>query len=227
MIFFDLDDTLADHSHAVCSTLATVRDTHQAFAAYSPPALEQEYHRLLEDIHPRVLSGELTQEEARTERFRRLLNCDVDEAAEVAARYRAVYQQNRRPVPGAIQLLELLSEQARIGIITNNLTAEQEDTLRYCRLTHLVDLLVTSEEAGAPKPNPAIFHTALARSGCRPGDAVMVGDSWENDVQGALAVGMRAVWLNRRGRPHPNPDVAAQITSLEPVEPLLALLLPA
>ena len=47
------------------------------------------------------------------------------------------------------------------------------------------------------KPNPSIFLEALARLNVAPADAVMVGDSLQQDVEGALNVGMRAVLLQR------------------------------
>ena len=44
----------------------------------------------------------------------------------------------------------------------------------------------------------------------------MVGDSWHHDVEGAVAAGLHAVWLNRNGAAHPDPAVAPAITSLAP-----------
>ena len=44
------------------------------------------------------------------------------------------------------------------------------------------------------KPNPAAFTEVVARLGVEPQDAVMVGDSWERDVRGAVSAGLRAVW---------------------------------
>ena len=60
-----------------------------------------------------------------------------------------------------------------------------------------VDAVVTSAEAGAAKPDPAVFRAALAAAGCAPGEAVHIGDSAEHDVAGAEAAGIRAVLLRR------------------------------
>ena len=60
-----------------------------------------------------------------------------------------------------------------------------------------VDFIVTSLEAGAQKPDPAIFEMALARAGIEAADAVHVGDQLESDVQGALAVGITPVLIDR------------------------------
>jgi FMN phosphatase YigB (HAD superfamily) len=48
-----------------------------------------------------------------------------------------------------------------------------------------------------------VFAAALRALSAEPGDAVMVGDSLPNDVDGALAAGLRAVWVNRAGAPLP------------------------
>lgn len=50
---------------------------------------------------------------------------------------------------------------------------------------------------------------------------MLVGDNWGADVLGALAVGIRPLWLNRTGAPQPLPGVAT-ITSLEPLAAVLA-----
>jgi FMN phosphatase YigB (HAD superfamily) len=52
-----------------------------------------------------------------------------------------------------------------------------------------------SGEVGVGKPNPSAFEMILDKLGVRAAEAVMVGDSWERDIQGALEVGMQAVWV--------------------------------
>ena len=85
-----------------------------------------------------------------------------------------------------------------IVAVTNNLVAEQEDKLRHTRLRNLFDELVISEAAGVHKPDPAIFDLALRAARATPAEAVMLGDSWENDVMGAIRAGIAAAWLDRR-----------------------------
>lgn len=74
---------------------------------------------------------------------------------------------------------------------------------------------VASSEAGAVKPDPAIFARVLARiPGVLPGQCVHVGDSAREDAGGALAAGWRAVWLDRASDGQPPPG-AARITRLD------------
>jgi putative hydrolase of the HAD superfamily len=60
-----------------------------------------------------------------------------------------------------------------------------------------LDFVLPSGAVGLAKPNPAFFRLAAERAGVTPADAVMVGDSYRADVQGAWAAGMDAVWLDR------------------------------
>src|SRR5207244_11995999 len=93
---------------------------------------------------------------------------------------------------------------ARIGIVTNNLLEEQQDKLQYCGLAPSVDVLIASEDVGVSKPDRGIFDLALERMGVSAEDAVMVGDSWANDIAGALNAGIRAIWFNPDRTPAPD-----------------------
>ena len=62
------------------------------------------------------------------------------------------------------------------------------------------EAIVVSSAVGREKPDPAIFRAALAALGVAPEEAVHVGDHPREDVEGALAVGMRALHLDRSGR---------------------------
>ena len=60
-----------------------------------------------------------------------------------------------------------------------------------------LDVLVTSLEVGAEKPDPRMFQAALNKVGISPNEAVHVGDQYHSDVGGAKAVGIHAVLLDR------------------------------
>jgi HAD superfamily hydrolase (TIGR01549 family) len=202
-VLFDLDDTLFDHARAVRAGLRAVRNEIDPEHARSPAELEAKYGDLLERIHPRVVSGRIGAVEARRWRFQRLAEwagrpVSAGGAEALAAVYREAYQRHRFATPGASELLRALGRRHTIGIVTNNLAAEQAEKLERIGLSGLVDFLVISEEAGVSKPDPAIFRIALRRARARPEEAVMVGDSWENDVLGARGAGIAAAWYRPR-----------------------------
>ncbi|MCU1383842.1 MAG: HAD-superfamily hydrolase, subfamily variant 3 [Acidobacteria bacterium] len=91
---------------------------------------------------------------------------------------------------------ELADAGVRIGLISNThrcLASFQS----HFELQGLISATISSSDHGLMKPHPSIFTAALQRLGVEPGEAVMVGDSFKHDVEGALNVGMRAVLLNR------------------------------
>jgi HAD superfamily hydrolase (TIGR01549 family) len=221
-VLFDLDDTLFDHRGCARDALEAVQASHPCFREMAFTELEQAHARFLEELHQEVMTGRVQLDAARNERFRRLFAAAGVTAADSLARraastYRERYTAARRAVAGAAALLRLVRARARVGIVSNNLLEEQREKLRVCGLDGFIDELVVSEEAGASKPDPAIFLLALERLGCPAGNAVMVGDSWPADIAGARACGIRAIWLN----PHhePAPDGEASVSQLEALEP--------
>ena len=227
-VFFDLDDTLFDHAFSARTALSHVRRLHESFAAIEVDRFEGAHARILEELHLEVMTGRLDIDLARVERFRRLAAAvdaaiEPDFAARAAAAYRQQYIDARREVAGAAALLAAERRRAAVGIISNNLLAEQQAKLRHCGLDRFIDVLVVSEEAGSAKPERTIFELALQRAGCRAEEAVMIGDAWENDVEGARRAGMRAIWFDPSGRPPADPAVEV-LRSLEPAEQALQII---
>jgi putative hydrolase of the HAD superfamily len=93
------------------------------------------------------------------------------------------------PVPGAVETLERLSTRTRLAVVAN-WDCSLHEHLERLGLDRFFDAVVTSAEAGAAKPDPAIFLTALARLDAEPARALHVGDE-PSDEEGALAAGMR------------------------------------
>ena len=87
-----------------------------------------------------------------------------------------------------------------VGLVSNT-TRDLDELIAAFDLGDLVEGTVTSAQIGVFKPAPAIFAAALARVGAAAAETVMVGDSWHDDVEGALAAGLGgAVLLDRAGR---------------------------
>ncbi len=83
-----------------------------------------------------------------------------------------------------------------------------------------MDALLTSRVHGKTKPHESIFRDLLALLDVAAAEAVMVGDSLEDDIDGARAVGMRAVLVDRDGR---YPDVPGRVENLAALQGLLAI----
>jgi putative hydrolase of the HAD superfamily len=101
-------------------------------------------------------------------------------------------------------------------VVVSNWDISLLEVLERVGLAPLLDAVVTSAAVGAAKPAPAIFRHALALAAVAPEAALHVGDNLAEDVQGALACGIRAVLLRRDGSPADPPaaDGVPTITSL-------------
>ncbi|MGQ7246432.1 HAD family hydrolase [Halomonas sp. V046] len=129
------------------------------------------------------------------------------------------------PFPSTDAMLERLRPQYRLGTITNGNVAFHRLPLR-----RYFDACIAAGEMFAPKPDPRPFLAMLARLGVSPGQALHVGDSWEEDVLPALRLGMRAVWIAPATTPVPEGpstgrgSLPAGVVRLERVTELEALL---
>ena len=112
----------------------------------------------------------------------------------------------------AIPVLEALRAHGlRIGLISNG----QRDLEAFARHHELdVDVAVGSKSHGRTKPHASIFETALASLGVAAAETVMVGDSYADDIEGARALGMRAILLDREGLYPGEPDRIADLGAL-------------
>ena len=96
----------------------------------------------------------------------------------------------------------------RIGLVSNGIR-DLTEFVAHHRLD--VDAIVDSRSHGRVKPHPTIFEAALGLLAARAADAVMVGDSLEEDIEGARALGMRAILIDREER---HPEVEDRLTDL-------------
>ena len=81
----------------------------------------------------------------------------------------------------------------------SNMDRRGDELAESLGLAPYLDFAVTSLEAGAEKPHPPIFRAALERADVEPDSAVHVGDQTTSDVEGARAVGINPVLLDRDG----------------------------
>ncbi|NLE21431.1 MAG: HAD family hydrolase [Actinobacteria bacterium] len=88
----------------------------------------------------------------------------------------------------------------RMALLSNALGHGVEEIVAHFALDDYMAAAVSSLETGAVKPAPRMFSTLFGLLGVAPEEAVMVGDSLEEDVDGAVACGCPAILLDRSGR---------------------------
>ncbi len=113
-----------------------------------------------------------------------------------------------RPYPEAVRSLKALHSAGYQTGVVSNFSHRLPQVLEDLGLAGQLDTVTYSFEAGAEKPHPKIFKTALARAGATPERVLMVGDSYPADYLGARNAGLHAVLLCRQGgAPAPCPSV--------------------
>lgn len=118
-------------------------------------------------------------------------------------------------VPGALAALRAAGHRL---VVVSNWDVSLHEMLRTTGLEGLVDGAISSAEAGARKPSPAIFRRALELAGAgapAAHPALHAGDSIELDVAGARAAGLEAVLIAREGIPDAVPEGIAVLRSLD------------
>jgi putative hydrolase of the HAD superfamily len=95
--------------------------------------------------------------------------------------------------PGAISILEALKPHYALHMITNGFKDVQHFKMKNSGLLPYFETVTDSSSVGKKKPDPEIFNHALKVGGVSSSEAVMIGDSLEADIEGALKVGMHAV----------------------------------
>ncbi len=102
--------------------------------------------------------------------------------------------------PDAVALLRQLRERGlRVGLITNGKSSTQNGKIEFLKLRGHFDHVIVSGDVGVDKPDPAIFDRCVRQMGIAPHEAVYVGDHAENDVRGATAAGLHAIWISTGG----------------------------
>ena len=118
--------------------------------------------------------------------------------------------------PDARPALELLARHFKLGLLSNG-----NSRAKVLGIEDLVSFEVFSQDHDAiDKPDPRIFEIAMHEARCQPNELLHVGDSWENDVLGALNAGATPVFFNRNPTGQ-EPQSVIEIGSLAELSSLL------
>jgi putative hydrolase of the HAD superfamily len=116
-------------------------------------------------------------------------------------------------IPDADKMVKTLAAYYPLTIVSNGFVESQYLKMRKSGLEPYFTHVVLSEEVGAQKPNPKIFEEALRINGISAAEALMIGDSYTSDVQGAKAAGIDQMWLRRTDTPLTEGQTATYIVN--------------
>jgi HAD superfamily hydrolase (TIGR01549 family) len=142
---------------------------------------------------------------------------DAGLAAGLAAGYERAQRAGHPLIDGAADAVRAASQRFKLGLLTNGPADIQRLKIEQSGLAEYFDAVVISGEAGVGKPNPEAFSRIVDALGATVEETVMVGDSWQRDVQGARRTGIRPIWISN-GRPPP--EHSAQVATLPSIAAL-------
>jgi putative hydrolase of the HAD superfamily len=102
-------------------------------------------------------------------------------------------RENLGSIEGTVATIRRLDGHVHQGVLSDIDMWEGERLLEQFGVAEHLDAVTTSEEVGRTKPDPAMFETALDKAGVEPARALMVGDRYENDMEGASRAGIHSV----------------------------------
>jgi len=219
-IFFDLDHTIWDFDKNAQETLNELYiqhdlDTlgcgtvHQFIDRYT-----QNNHELWRQYH----LGNITKETLRSERFNRTfieLGIDPEKVPhQFEDDYVRITPTKTNLFAGSEKVLGYLQQKYTLHIISNGFKESTLMKMSVCNLNPYFANVIISEDVGVNKPDQRIFEYALGKAKADKEESIMIGDSLEADVRGALDYGLKAIYFNPLKTEKPA-DVDWEIHSLE------------
>lgn len=195
-VFFDLDHTLWDFEKNSDLAFVEIFEKNKVrvpitefLTVYKP--LNREFWKLYRE--EKISKKEL--------RYRRLkqafdaVNYDVsDELIDVlASEYIEALPLNNYLLDGTFEILDYLQTKYELHIITNGFEEIQSKKMESSKISGYFNKVITSESVGVKKPNPLVFEHALQVANAAKENSIMIGDSIEADIYGAINAGIQAI----------------------------------
>ena len=224
-VFFDIDDTLLNHSAAEHTALKMLLTANPPTRNVPMESYLRSWRAISQTTIEKYLSAKLSFEGQRIERIKTFYGqfgsaLNENRAQSLSSSFVCFYEAASVLFPDVRDTLDSLSPHFVLGIITNGNTPQQRTKLATAGILDRFACVLTSEDAGVTKPDVRIFQQACEQMHLHPSEAVYVGDRYEVDILGARAAGLGAVWINRSGVPVAGHDCPS-ITSLEQLTELL------
>ena len=189
-LLFDADDTLFDYPAAESGALQT---TFEHFGQVYRSEILRIYQIYNRQVWNEFERGEILPQDLRLKRFRLLfdeIQVPLD-PQDFSQRYLENLASASDLLPGASDVLEVLSKKYHIALVTNGLKEVQRPRLERSAIHSFIEKVFISEEMGVAKPAPAFFEIVFQELGNPPKSKVLIiGDSLTSDMQGGINFGI-------------------------------------
>lgn len=199
-LYFDLDHTLWDTDKNAEESLRELFHELDLAAKGIPDfeAFHLTYKNHNEKLWGLYAENKVGKEAVRTHRFLHTFHDfgldDPSTALVLATEFISRTPHKTNLIEGTIELLEHLHGRYNLSIITNGFPESQYVKLNTSGIKKYFDHVFISEEVGIHKPDPKIFHHAMTVSKAENAEkCMMIGDTFQTDIFGALNAGMKPV----------------------------------
>lgn len=200
-LFFDLDNTLWDFEK---NSLEALRQTFLKYNLHARVSNFEGFHQLYSRINENYWKDYrnklISKQQLTSRRFQDTFDSftlNGIDAAQFNEDYLRIMPGYNILIDGAVDLLNYLQGKGyKMYIITNGFHEVQHNKLEVSGLIKYFDRVFISEDIKAPKPNREIFEYALKSSNSSKKFSLMIGDSWESDIMGAINFGMDQVYYS-------------------------------
>lgn len=203
LVILDLDDTLCDTRNAYLNARRHI-STILTDNSIDPVAFWNRYESLVTDKFQAAIDGKLSWKAYRRLRFLNPLQEFMKSPDELANELNDVFMSEINSkiklFDDVVPALQTLRESGvKCALLTNGPSDGQWMKIRSCGLNEHLKSIFISEDLGCAKPDCEIFNIVLRGMGVEPEQAMMIGDSHENDVVGAVNSGIQGVLIDRFG----------------------------
>ncbi len=198
-LFFDLDNTLWDFDH---NSYIALREALKRTGLLEKTGNYDDYYKIFESVNDQLWAlyreGKLVKSELRFRRFEESLEKNNTPMPGMGQKINDAYIDELPAytmlIKGARELLDYLHGKYEMAIITNGSKEVQSRKIAQSGLSKYFKRIFTSDETGAPKPKKAIYEHAIKSMNARKRNSLMIGDSWDADIVGAMQFGIDQVF---------------------------------
>lgn len=201
-LFFDLDRTLWNFDRNSTEAILELFEYHQLDGKLQVGFDDflKLYKIKNDELWVQYRNGKVQKDELRQQRFYRSFMAFGYDNAPLALQFNNDYvmasSSKKNLLEGANEMLDYLSKDYHLHIITNGFQEAQYRKLENCNIRNYFDAVVVSDGLGFKKPDQRIFHHAMKMANAKNANSLMIGDDYASDILGAKNVGIDQVYID-------------------------------
>lgn len=196
-IYFDLDNTLLDHSLAEKKAHEEIHQSNPELQQVSLREWLDSYRAVNSTLWLQYQNGDIDRQRLQYSRFydsMQQIGLQTDRSEEIGTQYMDAYRTHWSWIDGAKEAFLELSNRFPVGIITNGFTETQQLKFEKLGLEDHCEVMIITEDIGKLKPHPKVFDIGTERAGVNRESILYVGDSYTSDITGGRNAGWKTAW---------------------------------